>query len=103
MTALPLQADPGVAMGPVVTAISLAIVLLGLGISVEAFRGYRRNRSRPMLFLALGIASMTVLRTVATAITGRIVALDYVGVVGQSFTLAGLLCIAFSLYLLKRG
>lgn len=103
MSGLPLQADPGVALGPIVTAISLATVLLGLGISVEAFRGYRRNRSDPMLFLTLGIASMTFLRTVGTVITGRIAALDYVGVVGQSFTLVGLLCIAFSLYLLKRG
>lgn len=35
---------------------TLAVVILGLGIAITyiAFRGYRRNQSRPMLFIALG-------------------------------------------------
>ncbi|MCU4926510.1 DUF5985 family protein [Halobacteria archaeon AArc-dxtr1] len=35
----------------VLTAMGLAIILI-------AFRGYRRNRSRPMLFIALGFAAI---------------------------------------------
>lgn len=35
-------------------AFGVAFFLLGSAITVIAFQGYRRNRSRPMLFIALG-------------------------------------------------
>lgn len=35
---------------------ALAVAILGLGIAITyiAFRGYRRNQSQPMLFIAIG-------------------------------------------------
>lgn len=41
-------------------------LLLGLTIVLLAAIGYRRNASRPMLFLGSGIAMMTVISTVIT-------------------------------------
>lgn len=38
----------------------LVLTVLGLAIVGVAFRGYRRNRSRPMLFLAVGFAAIIV-------------------------------------------
>ena len=43
-------------------------VLLGLAISYIAYRGYRRNRSRPMLFVAAGFALIVGLPAVLTAV-----------------------------------
>jgi hypothetical protein len=45
--------------GTVVLLLALATVVLGLYISYQAYRGYRRNQSRPMLFLAIGIVLLT--------------------------------------------
>jgi hypothetical protein len=33
---------------------SIVAAVIGLGIAYQAYRGYRRNSSRPMLFLAIG-------------------------------------------------
>lgn len=38
----------------------LVLSVLGIAIVYVAFRGYRRNRSRPMLFLAVGFAAIIV-------------------------------------------
>ncbi|MDG5821719.1 hypothetical protein [Natronococcus sp. A-GB7] len=50
---------------------SLFIVLtvLGLAIITIAFQGYRRNHSRPMLFLALGFAAIIIPELAMTIIT----------------------------------
>lgn len=37
-------------------AFSIVSVVLGLGVAYIAIRGYLRNRQRPMLFVAVGIA-----------------------------------------------
>jgi hypothetical protein len=37
-------------------AMNLVAALVGLLIAYQAFRGYRRNDSRPMLFIAIGFA-----------------------------------------------
>ena len=42
---------------PVVTASATALV--GAFVAFQAYRGYRRNDSRPMLALAVGIALLT--------------------------------------------
>ena len=44
----------------VLLTVTLGALLLGLFIAFQAYRGYRRNRSRRMLFLALGLVLLTV-------------------------------------------
>lgn len=62
MLQLPLQLDPaqGYVGYLVLLAVTLGALVLGLFIAFQAYRGYRRNRSRRMLFLALGLALLTV-------------------------------------------
>lgn len=73
---------------------------LGVFIAYLAYQGYRRNRSRPMLFvslgfaLALGVPLVITLLYLALPVTGgRVV----VQVVSQTFTVVGLLCIIYGL------
>lgn len=40
--------------------VTLGALVLGLFIAFQAYRGYRRNQSRRMRFLALGLALLTV-------------------------------------------
>lgn len=96
-TALSVHGD----LGPrqVVTAsLALAIFLLGVAIAVIAFRGYRRNRSRPMLFIALGFGLIMVVQA-----GGAVLHLGF-GVQGFAFQtaiqlsqVAGLGCILYAL------
>lgn len=55
----PLQLGGLTAAELVLVASDLVTVLLGLVISYFAYRGYRRNRSRPMLFVAVGFVLLT--------------------------------------------
>lgn len=53
---VPLATGPG-DMGSLELALfgsGVVTVLLGIAIAYVAFRGYRRNASRPMLFMAIG-------------------------------------------------
>ena len=62
MIHLPLQLEPaqGYVGYLVLLAVTLGALVLGLFIAFQAFRGYRRNQSRRMLFLAAGLALLTV-------------------------------------------
>lgn len=42
-----------------VVLFSVVVAVVGVFVAYQAFRGYRRNESRPMLFLALGIVFLT--------------------------------------------
>ncbi|ELZ07899.1 DUF7521 family protein [Natrialba aegyptia] len=53
----------------------LVLSVLGLAIVYFAFQGYRRNRSRPMLFLAIGFAAIIV-PEMAMAVVTRFVAIS---------------------------
>lgn len=81
-------------------AYELVGAALGLVIAYLAYRGYRRNRSRPMLFvslgftLALGVPLVVTLVYLALPITGGRVAVQ---VASQTFEVAGLLCIIYGL------
>lgn len=59
---LPLQFDltQGYVDYLVLLVVTLAAMLLGLFIVFQAYRGYRRNQSRRMLFLAVGLTLLTV-------------------------------------------
>lgn len=81
-------------------AYELVGAVLGVFIAYIAYRGYRRNRSRPMLFvslgfaLALGVPLVITLVYLALPVTGgRVV----VQVVNQTFEVGGLLCIVYGL------
>lgn len=56
-------APAGIAFGA-----GILVVVLGLAISWRAFQGYRRNQSRPMLLLAIGMFLITVLPTLSELI-----------------------------------
>lgn len=62
MIRYPLQLDPGQEYAGylILLAVTLGAMMLGLFIAFQAYRGYRRNRSRRMLFLALGLGLLTV-------------------------------------------
>ncbi|SNZ12149.1 hypothetical protein SAMN06269185_1521 [Natronoarchaeum philippinense] len=77
----------------------LASAVIGLFIAYQAYRGYRRNDSRPMLFIAIGffltlgipLALFPAQLVLSTA--GRTIAL----VIQQCSQLAGLLTILYAL------
>lgn len=49
-------------------AVGLLVIFLGLVISWRAYQGFRRNESRPMLLLAVGMLLITVVPTVTEII-----------------------------------
>lgn len=73
--------------------------LLGLFIAYQAYRGYRRNDSRPMLFIALGFAIIMGVPVVVFVPAFFFSDLPVVGIQGvvQAFELFGLLCIIYAL------
>ncbi|MCU4754428.1 hypothetical protein ACLI4U_18620 [Natrialbaceae archaeon A-CW2] len=83
------------------TVLSLLLVaIVGTLIAIQAYRGYRRNDSEPMLYLALGLLLLTlgpfVLNVTVTTLTG---ADQTVTVFLENVSrLAGLVAITYSLY-----
>ncbi|MFC4986345.1 MULTISPECIES: DUF7521 family protein [Saliphagus] len=88
---------------PLVELLSVAslllVALLGTVIAVQAYRGYRRNDSRPMLYLAVGLWLLTLvpfLLNVSLATTG--VDRVEIALAENVARLLGLLAITYSLY-----
>lgn len=89
--------------------IQLLTTILGLAVAYIAFRGYRRNQSRPMLFIAVGfvltfwtpvilLASFVVLPRVAQIAPDLLGTVNFVfGIAGSVSQLIGLLCILYGL------
>lgn len=75
--------------------------LLGVFIAYQAYRGYRRNDSRPMLFISLGfvlaLAVPFALLLVTVAVPG--VPVWVVGLVTQAAEVLGLSCIVYALWM----
>ena len=67
MTA-PLQAAGGVELPTVVRAVTAVV---GFFVAYQAYRGYRRNDSRPMLYLGVGIAFVTTVSFVLSTLVVR--------------------------------
>ena len=80
------------------------IVLLGLAISYIAYRAYRQNRSRPMLYIAVGF--VLVLFVPGAVAVVLFLLLDVPGPivngVNQFFELAGLGLILYGLWTPRR-
>lgn len=77
----------------------LGVLLLGLFISYQAYRGYRRNHSPAMAYLAVGFA----LISIGTATEGLLFELFHfdifvAGTVQTVVSGAGMLVILYSLY-----
>ena len=100
--ALVLQASnqPSGALAVVLQAYELLGAVLGIGIAYLAYRGYRRNGSRPMLFvslgfaLALGVPLVFTLLYLVLPVTGWEVAIQ---LAIQTVEIVGLLCIIYGL------
>lgn len=81
-------------------AYELVGAALGVFIAYLAYRGYRRNRSRPMLFVSLGFALALGVPLALTVVYVALPVTSYrvtVQVVNQTFEVAGLLCIIYGL------
>ncbi len=84
------------------TIAKLAALILGVFIVYLAYKGYRRNRSRPLLYVALGFALITAgttLEGVLYVIVGS--ALLMAIATGTVVTLLGLVSILYSIYAVK--
>lgn len=91
-------------LGPVdaesaMLAIAVVTALVGAFVAYQAFRGYLRNASQPMLFLAVGIALLTVVPFVVTRGLRLVVALTDAQflLLVTVFDVAGLSAILYSL------
>jgi uncharacterized membrane protein len=84
----------------VVLATFLLSALLGLVIARKAYQGYRRNASRPMLYLAAGIVLLTAVPAMLSLSLSTFTDLpNYLVVVATNGSeLLGLTAIAYSLY-----
>jgi hypothetical protein len=64
-TQITVSVSPATLAGSVTAAV-------GLFVAYQAYRGYRRNDSRPMLFLGLGIFLVTVVPFLVTTVLGGV-------------------------------
>ena len=110
MIHLPLQLEPaqGYVGYLVLLAVTLGALMLGLFIAFQAFRGYRRNQSRRMLFLALGIALITVVPFALSLVVtfagqrlgfGPSVYAYWLPIAIRLVEICGLGCLLYSLYI----
>lgn len=92
--------------------LSLTLVAIGMGIHIvfQAYRGYRRNESRRMLFLAIGFAFLTIVPFVISLFVAGIgqrvgfasrVYTVYVPIGNRVLEIVGLSAIIYSLYTRK--
>ncbi len=84
------------------TVAKLAALILGAFIVYLAYRGYRRNRSKPLLYVAVGFALITAGTTaegVLYVVLGS--ALLEAIAAGTVVTLLGLMSILYSIYAVK--
>jgi uncharacterized membrane protein (DUF441 family) len=81
-------------------------VLFGIAIAYVAFRGYRRNASRPMLFMAIGFVlavalpgTLSYLTYVLTMVFRMSLGIDYIylAAVLQISEIVGMACILYAL------
>lgn len=94
-----LQATQPVDAETAIVALAFVTASVGAFVAYQAFRGYRRNASQPMLFLAVGIALLTVVPFVVARGLQLVVSLSDAQflVVITVFDIAGLSAILYSL------
>jgi len=86
----------------IVTAIKLVALVLGAFIVYLAYKGYRRNTSKPLLYVALGFALITV-ATIVEGILYVIIGSDLLValLISTIVTVIGFLAIIYSVYSVK--
>lgn len=91
----------------VLLLLTLVAMVMGLYVVFQAYRGYRRNSSQQMLFLAIGFAFLTVipfaLSLVAAGVAQRLeissqVYVPYLAITSRGLEICGLGAILYSLY-----
>lgn len=94
----------------VLLLLTLVAMVMGLYVVFQAYRGYRRNSSQQMLFLAIGFAFLTVipftLSLVVAGVAQRLgisshMYVSYLTIASRGFEICGLGAILYSLY--SRG
>ena len=83
-------------------AFAAATAVAGLFVAYQAFRGYRRNGSRPMLYLAVGIVLLTAVPVGANAVLTVLTAATDAEIV-LAITAAHLAGVLSVLYALTRA
>ncbi|UPV74788.1 hypothetical protein M0R89_01655 [Halorussus limi] len=103
-TVTPLQLTPPDVPGwvrIVSQSMNLVAAFIGLLIAYQAYRGYRRNDSRPMLFIAIGFALTVGLPFVLLGpmllFGDNPAAVSAFVILGNGSTLVGLGCILYAL------
>lgn len=86
------------------TAGRVAALVLGAFVVYLAYKGYRRNKSRPLLHVALGFAFITA-GTILEGILFVIVQVDLRAALGAGtlLTVIGFLSIIYSIYSVKQN
>lgn len=94
-----LQLGTGSTAALVATGLSLLSTVLGLAVAYIAFQGYRRNGSRPMLYVAAGFVLVfwTPVLLFASSVLAPVVGEFTYGVLGELSQVLGLVCILYGL------
>jgi len=88
-------------------AVTLLAIVLSLSIVLQAYRGYRRNASRPMRYLAVGLVLLTVVPFTISVVVASVgprlgfepvVYTYYAPVLSRIVEIGGLASILYSLY-----
>jgi hypothetical protein len=94
----------------VLLTLTLVAIVMGTYVVFQAYRGYRRNNSQRMLFLAIGFAFLTVVPFVLSLVVAGIgqqlgfgprVYTAYIPIVSRILEICGLGVIVYSLYTRK--
>jgi hypothetical protein len=89
-----------------VLATSFGLIVLGLVIGVQAYRGFRRNDSRPMQYLSIGLILLTAVPftlsfagTLAISVRPELAGFRrHLTIVAKILQFGGLALITYSLY-----
>lgn len=84
------------------TITKIMALILGAFIVYLAYRGFRRNRSRPLLYVAVGFALITA-GTIAEGLLYVIIGSELLTAIatGTAITVLGFLAIIYSIYAVK--
>ena len=82
-------------------ATQILSVVIGVFIAYQAFRGYQRNESRPMLFIALGFVLVLAVPFVFFVLHGVVSGIPVAAVIiaSQVSQVAGLVAILYALWM----
>lgn len=87
------------------SAVSIMLLLqigLGVVITLLAAVGYRNNKSRPMLFLAVGIAFLTVIQSAVSIVLAQTGPTHLISIGTQLSEIIGLMFILVSIILARK-